>query len=187
MFSQFYHLSLSLIPDLSYMCCPARRGPQPCHRWLHSSPYARTQGTKRFNILSGSPHTSLYIHMYCLICCTRLRLFLTVLVFTTSPAVFDMYAGCSTLDEGWAVPEHDGQICTLLAAPQEDCRPPHPRAPPTLPVTEKQWTQSQVRAADCDPHMDSLRVPVTTRWEPSTPCILRCVTRQVNMDSVSHA
>lgn len=62
-----------------------------------------------------------------------------------SPAVFDMYAGCSTLDEDWAVPEHDGQICTLLAAPRVDFHPPHHRAPPTPPVTGKQWTQSQVR------------------------------------------
>lgn len=38
------------------MCCVARRRPQPCHRWLYSSPYTRTQGTKRFNILSASSH-----------------------------------------------------------------------------------------------------------------------------------
>lgn len=62
-----------------------------------------------------------------------------------SPAVFDMYAGCSTLDEDWAVPEHDAQICTLLAAPQEDSHPPHRRAPLTPPATERQWTRLQVR------------------------------------------
>lgn len=61
-----------------------------------------------------------------------------------SLAAFDMYAGCSTLDEDWVVPDHDGQICTLLVAPQGDFHPPHHRAPLILPVIEKQWTQSQV-------------------------------------------
>lgn len=44
------------VPDLSYMCCVARRRPQPRHRWLYSSPYTRTQGAERFNILFASPH-----------------------------------------------------------------------------------------------------------------------------------
>lgn len=61
-----------------------------------------------------------------------------------SPAVCGMYAGCSTPGEDWAAPEHDGQICTLLAAPQGDFHPPHHRAPLTPPVTERQWTPSQV-------------------------------------------
>ncbi|KAA8584448.1 hypothetical protein FQN60_008233 [Etheostoma spectabile] len=47
--------------------------------------------------------------------------------FTMNPAVFDMYAGCSTLDEDWAVPEHDGQICTLLAAPRSSTYTPSNR------------------------------------------------------------
>eukprot|EP00064_Thunnus_orientalis_P003127 superscaffoldBa00000248_g3136 len=64
--------------------------------------------------------------------------------FKMSPAVFGMYAGCSTLDEDWAVPEHGGQICTLLAAPQGDFHPPHHKAPLTPPVTEKQWTPLQL-------------------------------------------
>lgn len=33
------------------MCCAAWRRPQPRHRRLYSSPYTRTQGAKRFNIL----------------------------------------------------------------------------------------------------------------------------------------
>lgn len=56
-----------------------------------------------------------------------------------------MYAGCSTPGEAWAAPERGGRICTLLAAPRGGFHPPHRRAPRTLPVTEKQWTQSQVR------------------------------------------
>lgn len=93
-----------------------------------------------------------------------------------SPAVFDMYAGCSTLDEGWAVPEHDGQICTLLAAPQGDFHPPHHRAPLTLPVTEKQWTQLQVRirgillcSADYNPFIGSSQSSIRARWEELDP------------------
>lgn len=62
-----------------------------------------------------------------------------------SPAVCGMYAGCSTLDEDWVAPEHDGQICTLLAAPRGGFHPPHHRALLTPPVTEKQWTRLQVR------------------------------------------
>lgn len=65
-----------------------------------------------------------------------------------SPAVFDMYAECFTLAEDWAVPEHDGRICTLLVALRVDCHPPHHKAPPTPPVTGKQWIQSQVRITD---------------------------------------
>lgn len=63
---------------------------------------------------------------------------------TTSRAAFDMYAGCSTRAEGWAAPERGGPICTLLAAPRGGSHPPRRRAPPTLPATGKQWTQSQV-------------------------------------------
>lgn len=49
---------LSLTSDLSHMCCLARRGPEPRHRRLHSSPHTWTQSAKRSNILSGSPHST---------------------------------------------------------------------------------------------------------------------------------
>lgn len=65
-----------------------------------------------------------------------------------SPAVSDMCGECSILVEGWVVPEHEGLICTLLAAPQGGFHPPRHRAPLILPVTEKQWTQLQVRISD---------------------------------------
>lgn len=42
------------------MCCAAWRRPQPRHWWLYSSPYTRTQGAKRFNILFLLCHTPLH-------------------------------------------------------------------------------------------------------------------------------
>lgn len=72
------------------------------------------------------------------------RFHLNGLRITTSRAAFDMYAGCSTRAEDWAAPERGGPICTLLAAPRGGSHPRRRRAPPTLPATEKQWTQSQV-------------------------------------------
>lgn len=50
------------------MCCVARRRPQPCHRWLYSSPYTRTQGAERFNILSASSHPNAHVwHVHVLV------------------------------------------------------------------------------------------------------------------------
>lgn len=81
------------------MCCLARRGPKPRHRWLYSSPHTWTQSAKRFNILSVSPHTSVYIKMclHRLFKCpknvvivhhvTLLHLPLTVLVYDESSSV----------------------------------------------------------------------------------------------------
>lgn len=81
-----------------------------------------------------------------LLCVTWLHfVFLNWLLFTMSPAVFDTYVGCSTLGEDWVDPEHDAQICTLLAAPQVDFHLPPHKVQVILPVTEKQWTLSQVR------------------------------------------
>lgn len=43
------------------MCCVAGRRPQPRHRRLHSSPYTRTQGAQRFNILSALPQATVFL------------------------------------------------------------------------------------------------------------------------------
>lgn len=137
--------------DLSHLCCLARRRPKPCHRWLYSSPHTWTQSTKRFNILPVSlcwrAHTIWIVEKKTdLLCVTWLHfVFLNWLLFTMSPAVFDTYVGCSTLGEDWVDPEHDAQICTLLAAPQVDFHLPPHKVQVILPVTEKQWTLSQVR------------------------------------------
>lgn len=77
------------------MCCLARRGPQPRHRWLHSSPHAGTQSTERFNILLFPPHTHtcmrvcLYLlpKRLCSLCATLLLLALTALVYDESSSV----------------------------------------------------------------------------------------------------
>ncbi|KAK5900409.1 hypothetical protein CgunFtcFv8_025369 [Champsocephalus gunnari] len=45
--------------------------------------------------------------------------------------------------------EHDGQICTLLAAPRGGCHPRRHRAPPTPPATERPWTPSQSCCPSC--------------------------------------
>lgn len=96
-----------------------------------------------------------------------------------------MYAGCSTPDEDSAVPGHDGQICTLPAAPRGGCRPPPRRAPLTPPVTERRWTRSQVRVVFVSP------APLWQAWRQhlrtSHPSCLCCAFRRVAVSAVGGA